>query len=114
MSRIVSGKPLQAPPISWQAVLTRTSPGPGSRRLTCSMVMGLPGWTSWSGAAPVLLANARFLVGYRYADRVDAALGRLLADRAEAGLAEQFLAVSDLLAQAADQPGSPVDQVPIG
>ena len=32
------------------------------------------GWRHeiWSGAVPVLLANVRFLAGYRYADRVDA------------------------------------------
>jgi hypothetical protein len=34
------------------------------------------GWRHeiWSGTAPVLLANVRFLAGYRYADRVDAGL----------------------------------------
>ena len=34
------------------------------------------GWRHeiWSGAPPVLLANVRFLAGYRHGDRVDAAL----------------------------------------
>lgn len=34
------------------------------------------GWRHeiWSGTVPVLLANVRFLAGYRYADRVDAGL----------------------------------------
>ncbi|HET9966638.1 MAG TPA: TnsA-like heteromeric transposase endonuclease subunit [Streptosporangiaceae bacterium] len=39
-------------------------------------VFAARGWQHeiWSGTAPVLLANVRFLAGYRYADRVDATL----------------------------------------
>jgi hypothetical protein len=39
------------------------------------------GWRHeiWSGAAPVLLANVRFLAGYRYPDRVDASLVAVIA-----------------------------------
>jgi len=42
------------------------------------------GWRHeiWSGAAPVLLANVRFLAGYRYADRVDAGLAAVIAGEA--------------------------------
>lgn len=45
------------------------------------------GWRHevWSGAAPVLLANVRFLAGYRHADRVDAALAGEIALRAGPG-----------------------------
>jgi hypothetical protein len=42
------------------------------------------GWEHeiWSGAAPVLLANVRFLAGYRFADRVDASLADAVARHA--------------------------------
>lgn len=38
-----------------------------------------------SGTAPVLLANVRFLAGYRYADRVDAALADAITRQAPTG-----------------------------
>jgi hypothetical protein len=42
------------------------------------------GWRHeiWSGTAPVLLANVRFLAGYRYAGRVDAAVVTAIMQRA--------------------------------
>ena len=44
------------------------------------------GWEHeiWSGAAPVLLANVRFLAGYRFADRVDIALAGVITRQAPA------------------------------
>jgi hypothetical protein len=50
-------------------------------------VFAARGWRHeiWSGAAPVLLANVRFLAGYRYADRVDAAVADAITRQAPAG-----------------------------
>lgn len=39
----------------------------------------------WSGEDPVLLANVRFLAGYRFADRVDASLTDAVARHAASG-----------------------------
>jgi hypothetical protein len=49
-------------------------------------VFAARGWEHeiWSGAAPVLLANVRFLAGYRFADRVDAALAVAITRQAPA------------------------------
>ena len=50
-------------------------------------VFAAPGWEHeiWSGAEPVLLANVRFLAGYRFADRVDASLTGAVARHAPPG-----------------------------
>jgi hypothetical protein len=50
-------------------------------------VFAARGWRHeiWSGAAPVLLANVRLLAGYRYADRVDAALADAITRQAAPG-----------------------------
>jgi hypothetical protein len=50
-------------------------------------VFAARGWEHeiWSGAAPVLLSNVRFLAGYRYADRVDASLTDVIARDAPSG-----------------------------
>jgi hypothetical protein len=49
-------------------------------------VFAARGWEHeiWSGAAPVLLANVRFLAGYRFADRVDATLAEAITRQAPA------------------------------
>jgi hypothetical protein len=55
------------------------------------------GWRHeiWSGACMTLLANVRFLAGYRHADRVDpdavAAISRALTGRTSVGEAESLL-----------------------
>jgi hypothetical protein len=50
-------------------------------------VFAARGWEHeiWSGAEPVLLANVRFLAGYRFADRVDASLADAVARHAAPG-----------------------------
>jgi TnsA-like endonuclease N terminal len=50
-------------------------------------VFAARGWQHeiWSGAEPVFLANVRFLAGYRFADRVDAALADAVARHAPPG-----------------------------
>lgn len=50
-------------------------------------VFAARGWEHeiWSGAAPALLANVRFLAGYRFADRVDAALAEIIERQAPSG-----------------------------
>lgn len=50
-------------------------------------VFAARGWQHeiWSGAEPVLLANVRFLAGYRFADRVDASLTEVIARDAPSG-----------------------------
>jgi hypothetical protein len=49
-------------------------------------VFAARGWRHevWSGADPVLLANVRFLAGYRYPGRVDAGLVAAVMDRGDA------------------------------
>jgi hypothetical protein len=49
-------------------------------------VFAARGWRHevWSGADPVLLANVRFLAGYRYPGRVDADLVAAVVDRGDA------------------------------
>jgi hypothetical protein len=46
-------------------------------------VFAARGWRHeiWSGAEPVLLANVRFLAGYRYAGRVDAAMAAAIMEQ---------------------------------
>lgn len=50
-------------------------------------VFAARGWEHeiWSGAASVLLSNVRFLAGYRFADRVDAALVDAIEHEAPSG-----------------------------
>lgn len=50
-------------------------------------VFAARGWEHeiWSGAGPVLLSNVRFLAGYRFADRVDAALADIIEREAPSG-----------------------------
>jgi hypothetical protein len=50
-------------------------------------VFAARGWEHeiWSGEDPVLLANIRFLAGYRFADRVDASLTDAVARQAASG-----------------------------
>jgi hypothetical protein len=51
-------------------------------------VFAARGWRHevWSGADPVLLANVRFLAGYRYPGRVDAGLVAAVVDRGDAAV----------------------------
>jgi hypothetical protein len=51
-------------------------------------VFAARGWRHevWSGADPVLLANVRFLAGYRYPGRVDAGLVAAVIDRGDAAV----------------------------
>jgi hypothetical protein len=50
-------------------------------------VFAARGWEHeiWSGAEPVLLANVRFLAGYRFAGRVEASLAEVIARDAPSG-----------------------------
>ena len=65
-------------------------------------VFAARGWQHeiWSGAEPVRLANVRFLAGYRFADRVDAALADAITRQAPAAVT-----IGELEQRWPDRPG---------